>query len=315
MSLIDDILKYEKVAIVGTSKNTGKTVCLNYILTHLPSNVNVVTTSIGVDGERIDAITQTDKPEVTLHAGTVFATSERYYRQRRLVSNIFQLTNTSSSLGRLVTAQVEYRGKVQLSGPSTTVDLCKWMSSVRALSRGDLYLIDGAASRLSSASPFVTDAFILCTGAAAYHNVETLIKSTTEIVYLSQLPAYKPIGDDRVLNIKSFSETLPYPQDWNTIVIDGAFVDSFAKLLIYQNIRNTKIVVKDFTKFFVSPQNMSYLARMGCTFYVMREAHLIAVCVNPTSPRGFKLDFNEIQSKLKFKISVPVIDLYNYDDN
>lgn len=315
MSLIDDILKYRKVAIVGTSKNTGKTVCLNYILTHLPSNAMVITTSIGVDGERVDAVTQTDKPEVALNSGTIFATSESHYRQRRLVSNIIRLTNTSSSLGRLVTAQVEYRGEVQLSGPSTTDDLCKWMSSVRPLSGSGLFLIDGAASRLSSASPFVTDAFILCTGAAAFHNIETLVKSTNEIVHLSQLPVYEAVATDKILYVKSFSESLPYSQDWNTIVIEGAFVDNFAKLLIHQNVRNTKIVVKDFTKFFVSPQNMSYLISKGCTFYVEREAHLIAVCVNPTSPRGFKLDFNEIQSKLKLKMSVPVIDLYNYDDN
>ena len=51
MSFIGQIQNLKSLSIVGLEKNTGKTVCLNYILERLPSSFHVAVTSIGIDGE------------------------------------------------------------------------------------------------------------------------------------------------------------------------------------------------------------------------------------------------------------------------
>ena len=75
MSFISDILKFKSLSIVGLEKNTGKTVCLNFILDRLPSACRVAVTSIGIDGESKDQVTGTAKPEIILKEGTIFSTS------------------------------------------------------------------------------------------------------------------------------------------------------------------------------------------------------------------------------------------------
>ena len=85
-NLIEELLHTRSCSVVGLEKNTGKTVCLNYILTHLPDNARVAVTSIGIDGESKDQVTGTKKPEIWLRRGMVFATSEKHYRMRKLVS-------------------------------------------------------------------------------------------------------------------------------------------------------------------------------------------------------------------------------------
>ena len=57
MPFIKDILQHRSLSIVGLEKNTGKTVCLNYILHRMNElGVHVGVTSIGVDGEQVDAV-------------------------------------------------------------------------------------------------------------------------------------------------------------------------------------------------------------------------------------------------------------------
>ena len=107
MSLIDNILRCRTLSITGMAKNTGKTLALNYLLGQLRLHgKTVAVTSIGIDGEKTDQVTQTEKPEIELCEGTFFVTSEYHYRQRLLLSEIIDLSDDSTSLGRLVTARV-----------------------------------------------------------------------------------------------------------------------------------------------------------------------------------------------------------------
>ena len=116
MPFIKDILKHRSLSIVGLEKNTGKTVCLNYILHRLNDlGASVGVTSIGVDGEQVDSVFATAKPEITLYEGTRFITSEKHYLMRQTVSVLESVDSLRTSLGPLVTARVLVRGKALLS--------------------------------------------------------------------------------------------------------------------------------------------------------------------------------------------------------
>lgn len=164
MPFVSDIVKYDSLSIVGLEKNTGKTEALNYILRRLPSTgAKLAVTSIGIDGEQRDQVTRTPKPEITLFPGMIFSTAESYYRERRLLSNLLDISDEESSMGRILSAEVIRSGKVLLAGPSSTQGLQRWMKRMGAFG-ADLKIVDGALSRLSLASPAVSSAMILSTG-------------------------------------------------------------------------------------------------------------------------------------------------------
>jgi hypothetical protein len=124
MPFISEILQYDSLSIVGLEKNVGKTECLNYILRRLPlHNTRVAVTSIGIDGENKDQVTSTKKPEIYLREGMFLSTAESHYHERRLVSELIEITNERSSLSRIVTARVVVGGKALISEPSSGVSL------------------------------------------------------------------------------------------------------------------------------------------------------------------------------------------------
>ena len=173
MPFIGEILKHRSVSIVGLAKNAGKTECLNYIIRRLPTDYfNVAVTSIGIDGETTDQVTGTAKPEITVREGMFFATSEKHFRQKRPLSELYDVSEENTALGRVVTAKALQEGKVLLSGPSSAVAMKRWMDSVQGFGI-DLILVDGALSRLSTASPAVSEAMVLSTGAALSAHVFT----------------------------------------------------------------------------------------------------------------------------------------------
>ena len=170
---IDDILKYDSLSIIGLEKNTGKTETLKYVLDRLPiDKKRIVVTSIGIDGETTDQVTLTQKPEIVLREGMFFGTSEMHYRQRRLVSELIDVSDVTTSLGRVVTAKALTDGKILLSGPASTVGLRQWMADMRRFDI-DLVVIDGALSRMSSASPAVSQSMILATGRPSWWTSST----------------------------------------------------------------------------------------------------------------------------------------------
>ena len=316
---------------MGLEKNTGKTECLKYVLERLPlTEKRVAVTSIGIDGETVDQVTRTQKPEIVLREGMYFGTSEMDYRQRRLVSELIDVSDETTSLGRVVTAQALTQGKVLLSGPSSGVSLRRWMNDMRRHNI-DLVIIDGALSRLSSASPAVSQSMILATGAAYSANLNTLVQKTAFVVELINLelaasdrqlllsPLEKGVwmidndGELHDLNtLTSLSQDIHFEgmERCSALYVAGALVDSFLeKVRKNTDLKQTEIVVRDFTKIFVSPQQFRLFLKAGGRVSVLQKSKLIAVTVNPTSPSGYVLDSDLLCNKLEEAIQLPVYDL------
>lgn len=328
---IDEILKYDSLSIVGLEKNTGKTECLKYVLDNLPvESKPIAVTSIGIDGETVDQVTRTQKPEISLREGMYFGTSEMHYRQRRLVSELIDVSDETTSLGRVVTAKALTAGKILLSGPSSAFSLKRWMNEMRQHGI-ELVVIDGALSRLSSASPAVSQSMILATGAAYSANITTLVQKTAHVVDLVNLeltstdniglltPIDKGvwfIDTDGVLHdlnaLTSLSQEIHFDgvEHCATLYVAGALVGSFLeKVRQNRNLRQVEIVVRDFTKIFVTPQQFKLFLKGGGRISVLQKSKLIAVTVNPTSPSGYVLDSDILCGKLSEAIGLPVYDL------
>lgn len=317
---------------MGLEKNTGKTVCLNYILRRLNEKGHqCAVTSIGVDGEQVDAVFGSAKPEVTLYEKMLFITSEKHYVARRLVSEMIEVDQRRTSLGKLVTARVLCGGKVLLSGAATTGLLREQIDHFRE--KGvPLTIVDGALSRLSLASPTVTESMVLATGAAVSTKISNLISRTRFACRLIELEevdqalqgklgeigkglwAVDADGDVHDLHIESVF-LLDKNKDalfayGTTIFAAGAVSDRLLKYLAAQkNIADTHLIARDFTKFFVTPEVFNDYIRRGGRLSVLQRSNLIAVTLNPTSPQGFRLDSQEACDRLSEALGLPVYDV------
>ena len=331
MDLIDNILRCRTLSITGMAKNTGKTVALNYLLEQLRlRGKRVAVTSIGIDGEKTDQVTQTEKPEIELYEGTIFVTSEYHYRQRLLLSEILDLSDDSTSLGRLVTARVLQAGKVILSGPATTVGVRRVLDRMGEYGV-DLTIVDGALSRKSHAAPTITDGLILSTGAAIAPDLNTIVKKTSELHDLMQLLEYETeytevlmqeengifaLTDEGYtsLNIPSSLLSDKYKAELfshgNKLFISGILTDMMLNFLRMQpEVKNSVVVVKDFTKVFVTPMNLKLFMSKGGRLCVLRRPNLIAVTVNPVAPSGFTLPSKVLVEAMQKVFAVPVVDV------
>jgi hypothetical protein len=234
-------------------------------------------------------------------------------------------------LGRIVTAKVIVGGKALISGPSSGASLRRWVESIKKYGI-DLTIIDGAISRLSSASPAISKAMILSTGAALSSNINTLVQKTKFVVEMIGLDKLEDASRDTLCDIESgvwgvdnegnlIDFKITSALAINTIKVDitkgmkiiytvGALTDKLLNLIAEsKNIKNVTLVVKDFTKIFVSETAYRTFCSRGGNIRVLQKSKLIAVCVNPTAPNGYVLDSDTLCRKLQEAIKLPVYDI------
>ena len=335
MPFIEELIKYKSCSIVGLEKNTGKTVSLNYVLSHLPlDRMRIAVSSIGIDGETTDQVTKTAKPEITLKEGTFFATSEKHYLQRKLVSELVDVSDENTSLGRIVTAKALSTGKILLSGPSSNLGLRRWMSSMERFNI-DLIIIDGALSRMSLASPATSESMILATGAAYSANITNLVQKTAFVVDMVNLDLTSEdnrlrfnnihsgvwavddngeMHDLKVISSLSTKINTDGIEHVKTLFMSGALTEGFLESIRTKKIfKGTEIVVTDFTKIFITPLLYKAFVRGGGKISVMMKSKLIAVTVNPTAPNGMVLDSDRLCKTMSEAIGLPVYDLKRCD--
>ena len=331
MPFIEELIKYKSCSIVGLEKNTGKTECFNYVMQRLPLETKrVAVSSIGIDGETTDQVTKTAKPEIFLREGMYFGTSEKHYLMKRLSSELLEISDENTSLGNIIIGKALTPGKILLSGPSSTVGLRRWMDEMKKYDI-DLTIIDGALSRMSLASPTVSESMILATGAAYSANINTLVQKTAFVVQMINLDLTSEdnrevfndikngvwaIDEDDVIHDLKVASSLSINintdglKKCKTLFVSGALTDNFINHIRQNKIFNeTEIVVRDFTKIFLTPMTYNSFVNGKRKITVLQKSKLIAVCVNPTSPNGIVLDSEKLCKTLSEAIKLPVYNL------
>ena len=330
MHLAEEIVKYKSVAIAGLAKNAGKTVTLNYLIREAhKKSYRIGVTSIGVDGESVDRVTNTGKPEIRLFSGMLFATSETHYRQRLIESEVTGLSPRQTSLGKVVTAKALSNGKVLLSGPADTFSLRRLIDDMLRQEVSTV-LVDGALSRVSLASPAVTDAMILATGAALSPDINRIVEKTRFVCSLVDLPEADEMQRERFNEINSgvwATDKEGNPVDLGVkttldlkamkegifkygprVYAAGVVTDNLLRFLTSQKeIKETVLTVRDFTKIFVEPSTLQIFLRKGGKIRVMKSCRLLAVTINPWSPAGYSVDKEKLLEALQKELKVPVV--------
>lgn len=334
--MIEDVLKCRSLSIVGLEKNTGKTECLNYILEKIrDSGRRIALTSIGVDGEACDQLTFTVKPEIKVYEGMWFVTSEKHYREKRLTSEIIEVSELHTALGRLVTAKAVNTGKVILSGPSDIQGMKELIACLRQKGM-DIVIVDGALSRLSLGAPTVTEAIVLATGAAVSGNIRQLVKKTKYVYDLICLEEVDPeeqkmcssvdkgiwaIREDKKMVELGIPSSFLFNgangeifKQGNRFFISGAVGDKFLNFMRLQKVP-IELIIRDFTRVFASPEVFYAFIQSGKKLRVLKRSRLLAICVNPQSPDGYVLDSVALCESLRREVKVPVVDVRKIEKN
>lgn len=338
------------LSIVGMAKNAGKTVTLNHLIDACYNEgVTLGLTSIGRDGERLDLVTKTDKPTIYVYEGTWIATAESLFDAGTARLEIHHITDFHTAMGRIVIAKVKSEGFVQLAGPSTTAGIRQLVVKLKQLG-AQFVLVDGALDRQTLASPTITDASVLATGAVLSRNMEHVILETCHRVRLlktepgpewvkglyehglqarqigwvperqgeAKLPMAQWFDLATALGAGKRLAAFVPKEGLGRLLLPGSLVEQ--TLLDFLEVRGSfkgiTWVIQDATKVFISPQVYLKLQHYGFRLEVLSPMRLLGVTVNPVAPQGYAFSPAEFLEAMRGRLQqegTSVFDVYQED--
>lgn len=330
------IEKNKVISIIGLAKNVSKTTTLNHVLRILEGKFTLGLTSIGRDGEKYDLISYFPKPRICVEEGTIIATAQESIHNYEIPIEIIKNTGISTPMGDILIIKLLGNGNIEIAGPSINSHLFKVCREFNQLGC-DLIIVDGAFDRRSYATPLISDATILSTGASVSESMEEVIALTTHTVKLLTIKQEENqkilklsediiknsklgiIGSDnsvKLLNVltaldaaKDIAENLE--EDSKYIVIKGAVTSKLLEDLmrITNEYKGKTFLVEDGTKLFLSKNTIGKFEKKGGILKVLNPITIAAVTINPTSPYGYEFEENEFLNLLKKELTIPVFNL------
>lgn len=335
--LLCKLTDYKSVAIIGMGKNVGKTTLLNFLLNKARGTCTLGLTSIGRDGEATDLVTGTKKPRIWVYSGTIIATAHQCVSMSDITLDIMATTGMNTPMGEIIIVKALSDGYIELAGPSVNQQLQKLYDTLISLGCATV-LCDGAISRKTSASPAITEAAILSTGASVHEDMRLVIEDTVHVVRLLSIPMIK---DDNVREIAQQYEdkkVIIIDQDNHVkplslatalssmdsileqlharskyILIRGVLTDDMLKRIMTGTKKAMTVIVEDGTKLMLSCDLYERFMKSGGRIDVLHTINLIGVSINPVSPDGYTFDSKAFKEELAKRISVPVFNVYDND--
>ncbi len=186
----------QTVAVMGMSKNTGKTVCLNHLLIQAQQDQMAVgLTSIGRDGEERDEVFAIPKPPVHVMPGCLVATARDTLVRAKVRTRQIGGTGILSPMGEILLVKALDAGAMEVAGPSRSHDQQRVIALLQQCG-AELVLLDGALGRSQHASPAIADGVILATGAALGGGMGDVLRKTRDrLAILGIAPAPTDVAE------------------------------------------------------------------------------------------------------------------------
>jgi len=343
-----------RLSLIGLAKNAGKTTVTNQLLeTLLNENLyrseELALTSLGLDGEAIDALTGLAKPHCIPEAGLLVVTTDNLLRQAEIegaqIERLLQLPGRTA-LGPVMLARVQRPGRIVIAGPTLLRDLRNALDQLHEYGT-HLAIVDGAINRVGAAAPDITDACILCTGASIAATPELVAQRTAEIFQRlttqqtqwydayrkwhlhirllgfsiegeepGEIVSYSGSDEPSVEACWIVARMQNYP--CSLYFLRGAFTEELSRELLAQlsqrpgtSENQAELVVADATKIFCHSVVQQRLARQGLHVRVARPIRILALSLNPYTP-GYVCTSRELLDALVKKLPVerpPILDV------
>lgn len=330
----------KSLAIIGLSKNAGKTTTLNHLIRAFdqerPDRV-LALTSVGVDGEEEDVVTGGVKPRIYVPEGSLIATATDSLRRADAVLDIRRLSGITGPFGEIAIARAVTAGYVELAGPSVAAELKLCEKLFREEEKECLFIVDGALSRRSPAGGGITEAAILAVSPFHERDAQKLLRLCKQQVHLLSLPCpdqarkdrflrfsearpqYRAVAEDRNGNLRGYAaETLLGDDDWPSEFLDekdqslflrGAVTDRVFRPLLKRSGRKLLLIVEDGTRLFISPSSLEEAERAELRIEVLHPISLRMISLNPMREDGSLADSAELLRLFESELDLPVRDL------
>lgn len=315
------------VTVIGLCKNAGKTTAMRRLMAELGEE-RLALTSVGRDGERTDLVTGTEKPDLYLKAGDLFATARAMLTLCDATLEVVDLTDVMTPLGPVAIFRTLSDGYVQLAGPSAAGQLAPLTARFMELG-AQRVLIDGAAGRKSLAGAGVEGAALLCTGASLDRDMDLVVAETAHTCWLfaRKVPEHPGLRgaleglEARFALFEPDGTPLELPLDegggpkWNklprrplAVWAAGGVTDPLLKTLARRGAPTT-LVTGDATHVLAGRSALDLFLRSGGTLAVRRELTIAAVAANPWSAYGWHFEPDKFISALRQAIDLPVVNV------
>jgi len=331
------------LAIIGLSKNAGKTTCLNHIIADWQSSRQprpLALTSIGRDGESEDILSGRAKPRIYIPAGTLLATAEGSMQRCDALLEILELSDIRTPIGEVVLCRALSDGYVELAGPSSSDEMDHIADLVRQHEPDCLFIIDGALFRRSQAGSGRNEAIILAVSAETSTNPRILAEKTRFSLDALQRPAINTEINELILNVLSdnlrasalfirVNNYIPEVDILETpslvgfgheiakkivdgtdfLFLKGAITDQVIdQLLKEETFKNLTLIAEDGTRLFLKPETTRKLFAKKIDIRVLNPLDVRLVCLNPTHSNNQVIVSERLLAELQQSINVPVVD-------
>jgi hypothetical protein len=313
----------DTLAVMGMTKNTGKTVALNHLLAQAAScQVAVGVTSIGRDGEDRDMVFFIPKPPILVWPGTLVATARATLQRAKVRWKLIDSTGIDSPMGEVLVVKVLEYGEMEVAGASRSTDQLTVIARLKQCG-ASLVILDGALGRSHHASPAIANGVVLATGAAIGGGIQDVIRKTRDrlaILGIAQAdealrslcqPVFReggvgmwdshgtPIFVAQIATLNAGATLLQHLEaDVATIALSGAVGRSLWRALGILAIRHAglTVLVSDGTKLFVENTDLALFRKLGAHVLAYRGINMTGITLNPFSPMGGSFEAQEFLS-------------------
>ncbi len=301
------------LAVMGMTKNTGKTVALNHLLAQAAAaRVAVGMTSIGRDGEAHDQVFLVPKPPIRVWPATLVATARDTLQRAKVRWTLIDSTGIASPMGEILIIRVLEYGEMEVAGASRSSDQRRVIGRLQHCGAA-LVILDGALGRSQHASPAIASGVILATGAAVGGSMADVIRKTrdrlailgiaqADPVYLARCETVFASGGVGLWNdqgellfradiatLNAGATLLQYLEfGVTTIALSGAVGRSVWQALeaLARRRQGLTVVVADATRLFVDQADLLTFGKLGASLLAFRAITITGITLNPFSPLG-----------------------------
>ncbi len=320
------------VTAIGLCKNAGKTTALRRLMAEL-ENECLGLSSVGRDGEATDLVTGTEKPDLYIKRGDLFATARGMMSLCDATLEAAALTGVMTPLGEVAVFRALSDGYIQLAGPSAAGQLKPLCDQFFALG-ADRVLIDGAAGRKSLAGAGVEGTALLCTGASLDRDMAAVVAETAHVcrLFAAKRPGNAALCaaldgcQDRFALFGPDGEPWDLPVDeggaprWNKLPrercvlwVAGGVTDPLLKTLARRGAPIT-LAAADATHVLAGRGVLDLFTRAGGQLTVRRELSIAAVGANPWSAYGWHFLPDAFSDALRQALSLPVVNVNDEEE-
>lgn len=260
-----------RLAVVGASKNAGKTTTLNALLAAaaaLGECAGLV--SIGRDGEAHDAWLDFAKPRVRVEKGTLIVTAAAVAAQYGRQLEALMTLESSSALGRNCLARARAPGGVELCGVPHRRALIEAVADLQAWG-AQRVLIDGAYHRQAAVHPHVADAVVVAVGAVLGASASEAAAAAWPTLWALSRGRWHGRGAALA---------------WQGGVTDGYLPEILAQIAALRRDGHAEValVAADPSRLLLSHRGIAQLEASGVAACVADAVPLLAVTTNPFRP-------------------------------